>query len=99
MISLHGVSLRLGGGSRAAAVQFSLSRFEVAEGEAIALTELLRQAGEAEAQQRQAALLDELLTDEKAGAGQGAPPQPQSAAMRRKSEKKRRQAARRRCAI
>lgn len=38
MISLHGVSLRLGGGSRAAAVQFSLSRFEVAEGEAIALT-------------------------------------------------------------
>ena len=38
MISLHGVSLRLGGANRAAAVQFSLARFEVAEGETVALT-------------------------------------------------------------
>ena len=38
MISLHGVSLRLGGANRAAAVQFSLAHFEVAAGETVALT-------------------------------------------------------------
>ena len=74
-----------------------------------ALVDVLKQAGEAEAQQRQAALLDELMLDEQSGEEGGnnnsargrsqqnnvAMTPGKAAALRKKSEKKKRQAAKR----